>query len=336
MFEAWGRLVYRRRRLVLVVAALVVAAAAVWGTGVFARLQSGGGITPPGSQSQQASDLATRAFGRDTADVVVLYRSPSLTVRDPAYRAAVTRSLAALPIGQVPSYQTYWSTGSPQFVGRGGHETYAVLRLAGATDSAQMNTYQAIKGEFGAPGLTTRVGGQVPLEVAINSEVKADIGRAEAISMPVLLVLLLIIFGSFAAAGLPLAIGAIGILGSFAALRLLTLFTDVSIYSINITTILGLGLAIDYGLFMTARFREELGRQPTVEQAVSRTVATAGRTVAVSGVTVAIALASLMLFPETFLRSMGYGGVATVRDSARSTVAWRPSSSRNRAVMNRP
>ncbi len=187
-----------------------------------------------------------------------------------------------------------------------------MLRLAGATDSAQMKTYQAISGDLGAPGLTTRVGGQIPLEVAINSEVKADIGRAEAISMPVLLVLLLIIFGSFAAAGLPLAIGGIGILGSFAALRLLTLFTDVSIYSINITTILGLGLAIDYGLFMTARFREELGHQPTVEQALARTVATAGRTVAVSGVTVAIALASLMLFPETFLRSMGYGGVATV------------------------
>src|SRR5215471_18105286 len=312
MFEAWGHFVYRRRRLVLLVAAVVVAAAAVWGTGVFARLQSGGGFTPPGSQSQQASDLATRAFGRDTADVVVLYRSPDLTVRDPAYRAAVTKSLAALPGDKVLSYQTYWSTGSPQFAGRGGHETYAVLRLAGATDSAQMKTYQAISGDFGAPGLTTRVGGQIPTEVAINSEVKADIGRAEAISMPVLLVLLLIIFGSFAAAGLPLAIGGIGILGSFAALRLLTLFTGVSIYSINITTILGLGLAIDYGLFMVARFRDELGQQPSTEAALARTVATAGRTVAVSGITVALALASLMLFPETFLRSMGYGGVATV------------------------
>jgi trehalose monomycolate/heme transporter len=312
MFEAWGRLVYRRRRLVLLIAALVVAAAAVWGTGVFARLQSGGGFTPPGSQSQQASDLATRAFGRDTADVVVLYRSQALTVRDPAYRSAVTHSLAALPASKVTSYQTYWSTGSPQFVARGGHETYAVLRLAGSDDSAQMKTYQAISGELGAPGLTTHVGGQIPLEVAINSEVKADIGRAEAISLPVLLVLLLIIFGSLAAAGLPLVIGGIGILGSFAALRLLTLVTDVSIYSINITTILGLGLAIDYGLFMVARFREELGRQPTVERAVARTVATAGRTVAVSGVTVAVAVASLMLFSETFLRSMGYGGVATV------------------------
>ena len=120
------------------------------------------------------------------------------------------------------------------------------------------------------------------------------------------------IFGSLAAASLPLAIGGIGILGSFAALRLLTLVTGVSIYSINITTILGLGLAIDYGLFMVSRFREELHRQPTTEDAVARTVATAGRTIAVSGVTVAVALAGLMLFPETFLRSMGYGGVATV------------------------
>src|SRR5215475_10241220 len=312
MFEAWGRFVYRRRRLVLLVAAVVVVGAAVWGTGVFGALKSGGGFAAPGSQSEQAGTIATRAFGRDTADVVVLYRSPALTVRDPAYRAAVTRSLAALPTDKVLSYQTYWSTGSPLFAGRGGHETYAVLRLAGADDAAQMKTYQAISGKLGVPGLTERVGGQIPTELTINDQVKADIGRAEAISMPVLLVLLLVIFGSLAAAGMPLVIGVIGILGSFAALRLLTLVTDVSIYSINITTILGLGLAIDYGLFMVARFREELRGQPSVELAVARTVATAGRTVAVSGVTVAVALTSLMLFPESFLRSMGYGGVATV------------------------
>jgi uncharacterized membrane protein YdfJ with MMPL/SSD domain len=150
------------------------------------------------------------------------------------------------------------------------------------------------------------------MEVAINSEVTADIAKAEGFSMPVLLILLLVIFGSLAAASLPVAIGGLAILGSLTVLRLLTMATTVSIYSVNITTILGLGLAIDYGLFMVTRFREELHRQPTVEQAVGRTVATAGRTVAVSGVTVAVALTSLMLFPEDFLRSMGYGGVATV------------------------
>ena len=130
--------------------------------------------------------------------------------------------------------------------------------------------------------------------------------------MPVLLILLLIIFGSLGAAWLPLAIGGLAILGSFTVLRLLTLVTTVSVYSVNITTILGLGLGIDYGLFIVTRFREELRRQATVEAAVARTVATAGRTVVVSGVTVALALTSLMLFQPVFLRSMGYGGVATV------------------------
>ena len=312
MFEAWGRFIFRRRRLVLLASVIAVVGAAVWGTGVFGSLQSGGGFTAPGSQSQQASDLATKAFGRDTADVVVLYRSATMTVADPAYRQAVTGTLAALPRDKVLSTVTYWTAHSPQFAGAGGHETYAVLRLAGADDAAQMKAYQAISGKLGAAGLTELAGGQIPTELTINDQVKSDIGRAEGLSMPVLLILMLVIFGSLAAASLPLAIGAVAILGSFTALRLLTLATDVSIYSINITTILGLGLAIDYGLFMVARFRDELNAQPTTEAALARTVATAGRTVAVSGITVALALASLMLFPETFLRSMGYGGVATV------------------------
>jgi len=284
MFESWGRVVYRRRRLVLVVALLAVAFAAVWGTGVFSRLQSSGGFAPSDSQSQQAANLAQARFGRDAGDVVVLYSSPDQTVRSPGFRSAVTSSLAALPHSKVLSYETYWSTRSPQFVSASGRETYAVLEMAGSTDGARQDSYDAIKGQLGAPGLHTQV----------------------------LLIVMLVIFGSLAAASLPLAIGGIAILGSFTALRLLTLATPVSIYSINITTILGLGLAIDYGLFMTSRFREELHRQATTADAVARTVATAGRTVAVSGITVALALASLMLFPETFLRSMGYGGVATV------------------------
>ena len=212
---------------------------------------------------------------------------------------------------------TYWSTGSPGLVSADRHATYAVLQLAGADDAARHQAYDAIKTELtpaslAASGLTAQVGGNVPMEVAINNEVTADIAKAEGFSMPVLLILLLVIFGSLAAASLPVAIGGVAILGSFTVLRLLTMATTVSVYSVNITTILGLGLGIDYGLFMVTRFREELHRQPTVEQAVARTVATAGRTVAVSGVTVAVALTSLMLFPEDFLRSMGYGGVATV------------------------
>ncbi len=312
MFESWGRVVYRRRRLVLVIALIGVLFAALWGTGVFGKLQSSGGFTPADSESQQSSNLATSAFGRDAGDVVVLYSSPTLSVRSAAFRAAVTHALAALPDSRVSSYETYWSTGSPQFVSASGRETYAVLELQGADDGARQSSYDAIKSQLGARGLRTQVGGTVPTYEAINKQVSSDIGRAEGFSLPVLLIVLLVIFGSLAAASLPLAIGGIGILGSFTALRLLTLGTTVSIYSVNLTTILGLGLGIDYGLFMVSRFREELHRQDTVQDAVARTVATAGRTVAVSGITVATALASLMLFPETFLRSMGYGGVATV------------------------
>jgi RND superfamily putative drug exporter len=317
MFEAWGRAVSRRRRLTLVITFLFVAFAGAWGTGVFGKLSSGDNFTPPSSPSQREATAAEQVFGRNDADVVVLYRSATMTVTDPAYRQAVTTALSALPRADVARVSTYWSTGSPSLVSTDRHSTYAVLQLTGADDAARHQTYNAIKNELtpaslAADGVTARVGGNVATEVAINNEVTADIAKAEGFSMPVLLILLTVIFGSLAAASLPLAIAGVGILGSFTVLRLLTMATTVSIYSLNITTILGVGLGIDYGLFMVTRFREELHRQPTVEQAVARTVATAGRTVAVSGVTVALALTSLMLFPVDFLRSMGYGGVATV------------------------
>ncbi|HYB19244.1 MAG TPA: MMPL family transporter [Streptosporangiaceae bacterium] len=318
MFEAWGRSLARRRRLVLALTLVFVAFAAAWGTGVFGKLSSGDNFTPPASQSQHEANVADQVFGRNDADVVVLYHSATQTVADPAFRQAVMTALGSPSLDKyVARVTTYWSSGSPSLVSTDRHSTYAVLQLTGADDAARHTTYDAIKADLdpaslAASGVTARVGGNVPMEVAINSEVTADIAKAEGFSMPVLLILLLVIFGSLAAASLPLAIGGLAILGSFTVLRLLTMATTVSIYSVNITTILGLGLGIDYGLFMVTRFREELHRQPTVEQAVGRTVATAGRTVAVSGVTVAVALTSLMLFPEDFLRSMGYGGVATV------------------------
>jgi uncharacterized membrane protein YdfJ with MMPL/SSD domain len=316
MFEAWGRGLYRARRLTLVIAVLFAVAAGIWGTGVFAKLTAGNTFTPPGSQSNQESNLSASVFGRDQADVVVLYHSAAMTVNDPAYRQAIAAALGALPRRDVTRAQTYWSTGRSAMVSADRHSTYATLQVAGADDKARQDSYKAIKGDLAAEhlggGITAQVGGAVPTEVAIAGEVTSNIARAEGISLPVLLILLVFIFGSVVAASLPVAIGGLAILGSFIVLRLLTLFTPVAIYSVNITTIMGLGLGIDYGLFMVNRYREELRRQPTIQQAVARTVATAGRTVVVSGVTVALALTSLMLFPVVFLRSMGYGGVATV------------------------
>jgi uncharacterized membrane protein YdfJ with MMPL/SSD domain len=310
--DSWGRALHRRRRLVLLIALLFAVIGGVWGTTIFAKVQTAGGFDAPGSQSQQETTLATAAFGRDAGDVVVLYSSKTLTAASPAFRSAVTNAITALPRNRAVSYATFWSTGSRRFVSASGHQTYAVIELAGSSDTARQASYDAIKSRLGAPGLQAQVGGVVPTNSLINNQSTANIGRAESLSFPVLFILLLVIFGSMTAASLPLAIGALGILGSFTALRLLTLITGVSVFSLNITTILGLGLGIDYGLFLVSRFREELHKQGTVEDAVARTVATAGRTVVVSGVTVAVVLASLTLFPETILRSIGYGGVATV------------------------
>jgi RND superfamily putative drug exporter len=321
MFEAWGRGLYRARRLTLVIGVLFAVAAGVWGTGVFGKLTSGNSFTPTNSQSGRESNLAASVFGRNDADVVVLYHSGTMTVSDPAFRQAVDAALASLPAADVKRVTTYWSSGQPSMISADRHSTYATVLLPGAGDQTRQDTFKTIKDDFSAgaakaalagAGITAEVGGQVPLEVAVSNEVTSNIATAEGISLPVLLILLVLIFGSLVAAALPVAIGGLAILGSFTVLRLLTMVTSVSIYSVNITTIVGLGLGIDYGLFMVTRYREELLRQPTVQQAVARTVATAGRTVLVSGITVALALTSLMLFPVVFLRSMGYGGVATV------------------------
>jgi trehalose monomycolate/heme transporter len=312
MFERWGRIAYHRRRLILLGALLVAVLGGVWGTTIFTAVQTAGGFDAPNSQSQREADLATQAFGRDAGDVVVLYSSNALTTSSPAFRRAVTSTLTALPHSKVESYASYWSTGARQFVSASGHQTYAVIELAGSGDNARQDSYDAIKAQLSAPGLVSQIGGLVPTDETIDQQTTANITRAEGLSFPILLILLLITFGSLTAASLPLAIGALGILGSFTVLRLLTLVTGVSVFSLNITTILGLGLGIDYGLFLVTRFREELHNHDTVEGAVARTMATAGRTVLFSGVTVAIVLASLMLFPETILRSIGYGGVATV------------------------
>jgi uncharacterized membrane protein YdfJ with MMPL/SSD domain len=310
MFETLGRVAYRRRRWVLAAALAFLTFAGVWGTGVFGSLTSGG-FEDPHSESARSDAAVAAALGRDDADVVVLYRSPDRTVDDPAFRQAVTGTLAALPAADVQRTVDWFSTRAPGLVSADRHATYAVLTLTG-DEQQRTDALTRIEGRLAAPGLDTSIGGTTTVGRDINERVSADIARAETLSMPILLVLLVLVFGSVVAAGLPLAIGAIAILGAFTGLRVLTLFTEVSVFSVNVVTILGMGLAIDYGLFVVSRYREELGRGLDPQAALLRTMTTAGRTVAVSGLTVAVSLSGLLIFPQVFLRSMGAGGIAAV------------------------
>ena len=310
LFARLGHLVYRRRKAVLALTGLFVAFAGLWGTAVFGALD-GGGFDDPQSESSRAVTALEADLGRSATDVVVVYRAPEgsgLTVDSPEFRAAVSGALDALPADDVVAVTSFWSTGgAPLFVSQDRRATYVAVQLAGADEEARDAAYERIADDLVVPDLTTLRGGQVPLFTDVNTQVSEDIARAESLSIPLLIILLVLVFGSLAAASLPLAVGLVAILGAFTALRALSLFGDVSIFSVNIVTMLGLGLAIDYALFVVSRFREQLHEGLPVEDAVVRTVATAGRTVAFSGITVAVSLSALLLFPQNFLRSMGRG-----------------------------
>jgi RND superfamily putative drug exporter len=189
------------------------------------------------------------------------------------------------------------------------HATYVAVQLRAENDA---DMFAAIEPDLKAPGLQTQLGGPTSIFVDISERVRRDIAGAEVLSMPILLILLIFIFRGVVAATMPLLVGGLAILGAFTVTRLLTYATDVSIFALNIITMVGLGMAIDYALFIISRYREELNQGRDVAEAIRRTMSTAGRTVAVSGLTITLAMASLLIFPQVFLRSMGYGGMAAV------------------------
>ena len=310
MFDTWGRLSYRWRWWILAASLVVTVVAAGWGAGIFGAV-SGSGFGDPASESSRAAALVSARFPDDGTDVALIYTGRT-TVDDPAYRHQVQAAVRSVPRQYVRHTEDYWTTGSPRFLSSDRRSSLVVLRLAGVDDGARRDAYAAIEDRLGHPpaGLTVRRGGSVAVSADINRRAESDVKRAEAVSFPILLVLLTLLIGGLVAASLPLVVGALAIVGAFAVLHCLALFTQISVFTINIVTMLGLGLAIDYALFLVSRFREELARSTTVEAAVRTTLATAGRTVAFSGLTVALALASLLVYPQVYFRSMGMGGMA--------------------------
>ncbi|HEY0871512.1 MAG TPA: MMPL family transporter [Acidothermaceae bacterium] len=313
MFERLGARVFNRRKRVLIVSLALLILGGLWGGSVSKHLSSGG-YYDPHSESVKAGNDINHKVDVPTVDAIVLFTATT-PVTNPAVEQSIETALAALPHADVPSYTTYWTSHQRQQLSTNTHATYVTLELTGKTDATQEASLAAVRDTLAKadlPGITVQYGGTVTLNKEISGQVSKDLRSAELVSLPIVLVLLVIIFGSLVSAGLPLAVGILGIVGASAVLRVLTTFVSVSVFALNLVTVLGLGLAVDYALFVVSRFREELDRQPTIERAVMRTMATAGRTIAFSGITIAASLASLTLFPETFLRSMGYGGVAVV------------------------
>ncbi|MFF4954832.1 MMPL family transporter [Streptomyces chattanoogensis] len=289
--------------------------AAVWGTGVFGSFTGGAGFDDPSSESVTADKVLAGPLGRASNDVIVLYEDRNRTVDDPGFADAVRGALASVPRAGIERLDSYWAPGAQDkdtYVSKDRHQTYATVQFTSDDDQQQVKALSAIKDDFKAEGLTVRFGGVAAMTEQVNSLTGSDIARAETLSIPLLLLLLVLIFRSAVAALLPLAVGTFVALGSFVVLRVLTMFTEISSTVINVITILGLGLAIDYALFLVNRFREELHAGADVDTAVHRATATAGRTVAFSGLAVAISFAGLTLFPSRFLSSMGYAAVAVV------------------------
>lgn len=310
MFAWWGTVISRLRWLVLILALGFVAFSGVWGIGVFDALSDDSSLDNPASESQRISERVVAEVGPQNTDFIALYSSDTLSVDDTRFRGAVEAVAARLQASPaVAEVSSYYQTRSTSMVSADKHQTFLAIRLS---PQASDDDETEIRDSLAATGLSTQVGGQTAIDLDIDGQIPSDIARAEMIAMPILLLLLILVFGSVVAAFMPVIIGAVAVLGAFAVVRVITMFTDVSIFSINIITILGLGLAVDYGLFIVSRFREELESDAPVERALSRTMATAGRTVVVSGVLVMLALSSLLIFPQVLLRSMGLGGAAAV------------------------
>jgi uncharacterized membrane protein YdfJ with MMPL/SSD domain len=300
MLEQLASFLHRHRRRVLLVAFLGIGAAGVFGLGVANRL-SPYGDTDPATQSVKATNRYQAASGRQIdPGVVALVRS-----RD---KARVLQVEAQLRAGRdVAAVSSYYDTHDAATVSRDGRSTYVVAYFQPGSDSRIQDDAKLLQKQF-AGQRDVDLGGAAIANTEVNTQVGKDLARAELFAFPFIFLLSLLFFRSLIASLLPPLLGGLAILLTFFALRIVSSFTDLSVFALNGVTGLGLGLAIDYSLFMVSRYREEGAVDGFNLDALRRTLATSGRTILFSSLTVAAALASLSVFPQLFLRSMGIAG----------------------------
>ncbi|WP_330295232.1 MMPL family transporter [Streptomyces sp. NBC_00503] len=322
-----GVFVTRRPRLVLLAALLFLLVSAVFGAQATGRLKTQG-YDDPRSESSRAARVAAEHLGA-SPNLVVVARSLGGSVDDPAARSAgeeLTGRLAAQP--HVSAVTSYWTGHAAELRGRDGGAAMLTAHVDGEGEQLSARV-ERLSEELTAPtsagpALTVDVGGPALTDAQLQDIAESDLKRAESVVLPGTLVLLVLVFGSVVAAALPLLIGVLAIAGTLLVLSVLGSVTDVSVFALNLTTALGLGLGIDYGLLIVSRFREELAHGYHPRNAAIRTVRTAGHTIGFSAATVCAALATLLVFPPYFLRSFAYAGIAVVVIAAVSALTVLP------------
>jgi RND superfamily putative drug exporter len=315
MFEKLGHLMYRRRKAAVALFVIGILAAGGVGSMVFNRLDAGG-YSNPKSDSYKVYNYLHDTL-KESDPTVVLVVDAGADVSDPV----VTQKALALEarIAKEPSVTqtvSYWSAGNtPAFKSSDGKAAYILIYGKGeafSPASQEMGAYFQKNYDGTIDGLRLYAGGVGVVGNAITEKISKDLSISEAISIPLTFILLAFVFGAMVASAMPLIVGVAAILGAFFILYLFSLFTDVSIYALNLTTGMGLGLGIDYALLMVNRFREELHHGKDIENAIITTLKTAGKTVFYSGLTVFVTLLSLTFFPLGFLKSFGYAGISVV------------------------
>src|SRR6202165_2313351 len=313
MFAWWGHFVYRFRGRMLGVSGLLLAASIVALFNGGTTKNSGGGNT----ESRRAGALMQSQLPQNGAGAsfVLVFGSQAMPVQDPAFKPAVLAALQPLQDdARVKSIETPFDVPAEQvraMTSTDGHHVFALVTLKDDYGTARQY-YTQLRAKVHSDQLQVLGTGNVAIASDFDKYLQSDLQRAELVSFIVVLLLLAIVFGTLVSAALPLGVGGVAVVGGLAAVGLLARFTDVSTYATNIVTLIGLGVAIDYSLFIVSRFREELAAGRTPEQASIASMRTSGRAVAFSGITVAIGVSALLFFPGSFLASMGFAGAIVV------------------------
>jgi putative drug exporter of the RND superfamily len=316
MFEKLGHFIFKRRKSAVILFIVGILVAGGVGSLTFSRLDSGG-YSDPNSDSYKVYEYLTEELKLSDPAVVIIVDSGSTDVTDPAIvqKGIALEKKIAQEEG-VTRVLSYWSSGGEATLkSSDGKAAYILVYGDGEAFSAKSQELgKRMQKKYDGPyeGLTLYAGGVAVVGHAITEKISDDLKIAELISIPLTFILLVIVFGALAASAMPLIVGVAAILGAFFILYLFTLFTNVSIYALNLTTGMGLGLGIDYALLIVNRFREELHHGKSVEDSIVATMASAGKTVFYSGMTVLVTLLSLTFFPLPFLQSFGYAGVSVV------------------------